>query len=42
MIAGNFFEMLNAIVALSDTSENFCNQHVAPWLLVDGISVTAG
>lgn len=42
MIAGNFFDLLNNIVALSDTSEAYCGQYMAPWMLVDGISVTAG
>ena len=42
MIAGNFFELLNNIVALGDEQIIFCNQHAAPWMLVDGVSVTAG
>jgi len=42
MIAGNFFEMFQNIVALSDTANHYMNEWKAPWILVDGISVTAG
>jgi PmbA protein len=42
MIAGNFFEMLKSIVALGDRSENYCNAYLTPYVLVDGVSVTAG
>jgi len=42
MIAGNFFEVLKNIVALSDRADHHMNQWKAPWVLVDGVSVTAG
>ena len=42
MIAGNFFDLLNNIVALSSATEAYCGQYVAPWVLADGVSVTAG
>jgi len=42
MIAGNVFEMLKSVVALSDASEPVFAAYRAPWILVDGISVTAG
>jgi len=42
MIAGNFFDLLRNIVALSQPATPYCGQYVAPWALVDGISVTAG
>ena len=42
MIAGNFFELLRSIVGVSNRAEHFCNAYQAPWLLVDGISVTSG
>jgi len=42
MIAGNVFELLKNIVALSDRSEPFCNAYRTPWVLVDGVSVTTG
>jgi predicted Zn-dependent protease len=41
MIAGNFFEMLKEIVAVSNVADHYMNQWKAPWMLVDGISVTA-
>ncbi|MCP4545014.1 MAG: TldD/PmbA family protein [bacterium] len=41
MIAGNFFEMLQNIIDLSDQSLPWCNQYQVPWILVDGISVSA-
>ncbi len=42
MIAGNFFDMLKNVIAVSDQAEPYCNAYLAPWMLVDGISVTAG
>ena len=42
MIAGNFFDLLKNIVDLSNTAEPYCGQYVAPWVLADGVSVTAG
>ena len=42
MIAGNFFEMLKDIVALGDEAVNYSSSYRSPWILVDGISVTAG
>jgi PmbA protein len=41
MIAGNAFELLENIVALSDRAEPWCNAYRTPWILVDGVSVTA-
>lgn len=41
MIAGNFFELLKNIVGVSDRAEPWCDAYLAPWLLVDGISVTS-
>jgi PmbA protein len=42
MIAGNVFELLKNITALSDRAEPYCNAYQAPWVLADGVSVTAG
>lgn len=41
MIAGNIFEMLRCIAAVSLERQNVDARFHAPWLLVDGISVTA-
>lgn len=40
MIAGNFFEMIKSIQGLTKDPEPYCGQYIAPWVLVDGISVT--
>ena len=40
MIAGNVFELLKDIKALSKDPKPHCGQYVAPWILVDGVSVT--
>ncbi|OHB76934.1 MAG: hypothetical protein A2Z34_10885 [Planctomycetes bacterium RBG_16_59_8] len=42
MIAGNFFELLRNIAALSDKADCFCNGFYAPFILVDGVSVSVG
>ncbi len=42
MIAGNFFDMMKKIVALSDRADHYMNEYKSPWVLVDGVSVTAG
>lgn len=42
MIAGNFFEMIRNVAALSDDSECFCNSYHSPSILIDGISVSTG
>lgn len=42
MISGNAFELLRSIVALSRTPERVSGAALAPWALVDGVSVTAG
>ncbi|MFT5079842.1 MAG: PmbA protein [Planctomycetota bacterium] len=40
MIAGNFFEMIKSIQGMTKNPEPYCGQYIAPWILVDGISVT--
>lgn len=42
MIAGNFFEMLKEIKAISDQSFKISGSFSNPWILIDGISVTGG
>jgi PmbA protein len=42
MIAGNCFDLLKSMVGLSDSAVPYCNWFVTPWILVDGVSVTAG
>jgi len=42
MIAGNLFEALKQVVPAGDTLHSLFAQGRAPYLLVDGISVTAG
>jgi predicted Zn-dependent protease len=42
MIAGNFFEILQHTIGLADEAENHCNQYMAPYMLVDGVSVSTG
>lgn len=40
MIAGNLFEILNAIVSISKHQELISGAALIPWILVDGVSVT--
>lgn len=40
MIAGNIFEALNAILAISKHQELVSGAALMPWILVDGVSVT--
>ena len=40
MIAGNFFEMIKSIQGLTKDPRPYCGQYVAPWILVNGVSVT--
>lgn len=40
MIAGNFFELAKAILAVTDTAENVGGSFLSPYILVDGVSVT--
>jgi len=42
MVAGNFFEMLKNIVALSDYAKPFCSAICSPYIMIDGVSVSAG
>ncbi|MFN8549577.1 MAG: TldD/PmbA family protein [Candidatus Eisenbacteria bacterium] len=41
MISGNVFELLESIVSMSREVEVVENGYSAPWILVDGVSVTA-
>ena len=40
MIAGNFFDMCDQVMGLSDVSENIEGRYQAPYCLFDGIDVT--
>jgi PmbA protein len=40
MIAGNLFETLNSILAVSSITEDVSGSMQMPWMLVDGVSVT--
>ncbi|MFT7678421.1 MAG: PmbA protein [Planctomycetota bacterium] len=42
LIAGNAFELLRGQLSLSSTPESLMGVSLAPWALVDGLSVTAG
>lgn len=42
LISGNAFELLRSIVALSRRPERVSGAALAPWALVEGVSVTAG
>ncbi len=42
MIAGNFFEMAEAVLAVSRETELVSGGFLSPYVLVDGISVTGG
>jgi PmbA protein len=41
MIAGNFFDLVKNIVAVSNKADHYMNEYKSPWMLVDGVSVTA-
>lgn len=41
MISGNVFELTRSILAMSREVEVVENGYIAPWILVDGVSVTA-
>lgn len=41
MIAGNTFELLNQIVGISHEQENVSGEYKSPYMLVDGLSVSA-
>ncbi|MBC8365916.1 TldD/PmbA family protein [bacterium] len=41
MIAGNFFDLMKSIVAVSSRADHYMNEYKSPWMLVDGVSVTA-
>ena len=40
MIAGNFFDLVKSVIAVSDQVENDSGSFSAPYVLVDGVSVT--
>lgn len=42
LFSGNAFELLGRLIALSSTSEVVMGSAIAPWALIDGVSVTAG
>ena len=42
LIAGTILDVLRNIVAVSRESEAIFGRHIMPWVLADGISVTAG
>jgi len=42
MIAGNFFDLLKNVRGISDEAIPYGNVYSAPYVLVDGVSVTAG
>lgn len=42
MISGDIFAALNSIVGVSQEVENVGGGFLAPWMLVDGVSVSAG
>ena len=42
MIAGNFFEMAQAVLAVSQETEMISGGFQSPYVLVDGVSVTGG
>ena len=42
LFSGNAFELLGRLIALSSTSEVVMGSAIAPWALIDDVSVTAG
>jgi PmbA protein len=40
MIAGNLFEVLNKVLAVSSVTEDLSGSMQMPWMVVDGVSVT--
>ena len=42
LFSGNAFELLGRLLALSSTSEVVMGSAIAPWALIDDVSVTAG
>ena len=42
MIAGNFFELAQAVLAVTDITENVGGGFISLYVLVDGVSVTGG
>ena len=42
MISGNAFELMKNILEVSKERESFFSYDLLPYLLVDGVSVTAG
>jgi PmbA protein len=42
MIAGNFFELADAVLAVSAETESVGGSMLAPWILIDNVSVTGG
>lgn len=40
MIAGNFFELAKAVLAVTDVAENVSGGFISPYILLDGVSVT--
>jgi PmbA protein len=40
MIAGNLFEVLNKVMAVSSVTEDLSGSMQMPWMVVDGVSVT--
>lgn len=42
MIAGNFFELADAVLGVTDVAENVGGGFMSPYVLVDGVSVTGG
>jgi PmbA protein len=42
MIAGNFFEMAQHVLAVTDKQEMISGSFLSPYILIDGVSVTGG
>jgi PmbA protein len=42
MVAGNIFDVMNQVKAIGSTSHDIMGTALAPYILVDGLSVTAG
>ena len=42
MIAGNLFDLLNQIVAVGSEQHSLMGNGLAPYIVVDGVAVTAG
>ena len=42
LLSGNAFQLLESLDALSSESESVMGSAIAPWALIDGVSVTGG